>query len=199
MERGHTWSANVAYWGSNICRAGWIVERASELPEPARAYVSAFAGPYFEAMCEWLGRLRLGVPGGSLYEVIHTRLPFERFGIVLNPGHLIHLDEWVSSPIFAGSALPIRSGMVLQTDVIPTSPTYFSTRMEDGVAVADDALQQTIRAHYPETWTRCQARRRFVETTLGISCPQELLFLSNMACMVPPYLLSPNTVLALER
>jgi Xaa-Pro aminopeptidase len=199
VERGHTWSANVAYWGSNICRAGWVVERPSALPEPARDYVSAFAGPYFAAMGEWLGGLRPGVPGASLYDAIHARLPFERFGIFLNPGHLIHLDEWVSSPIYAGSPLPIRSGMVLQTDVIPSSPTYFSTRMEDGVAVADDALQQTIREHYPETWARCQARRRFVETTLGIQCPQAVLLLSNMACLVPPYLLRPNTVLALER
>ena len=89
--------------------------------------------------------------------------------------------------------------MVLQTDVIPSSPTYFSTRMEDGVAVADDALQQDIRERYPETWARCLARRRFVETTLEIQCPQAVLLLSNMSCLVPPYLLRPNTVLALER
>ncbi len=199
IERGHTWSANVAYWGSNICRAGWVVEGPSELPSSAVDYVSAFAGPYFEAMGEWLGMLEPGVPGAALHDLIHRRLPFERFGIFLNAGHLIHLDEWVSSPIYAGSALPIRSGMVLQTDVIPTSKAYFSTRMEDGVAVADTALQAAISTDYPETWARCQARRRFVEATLGIQCPAEVLLLSNMACLVPPYLLRPTTVLALER
>ena len=199
VERGHTWSANVAYWGSNICRAGWVVEGASELPASARDYVPAFAGPYFEAMCEWLGMLQPGVPGAALHDLIHQRLPFERFGIFLNPGHLIHLDEWVSSPIYASSALPIRSGMVLQTDVIPTSTAYFSTRMEDGVAVADARLQAAIGAQYPDTWARCQSRRRFVEATLGIQCPAEVLLLSNMACLVPPYLLRPTTVLALER
>ena len=199
VERGHSWSANIAYWGSNICRAGWVVDQASELPAPAQDYVPAFAGPYFEAMCEWLGMLRPGVLGHALYDLIQQRLPFERFGIFLNPGHLIHLDEWVSSPIFAGSALPIRSGMVLQTDVIPASKTYFSTRMEDGVAVADRALQHQIRERYPATWARCQTRRRFVEATLSIECPPEVLLLSDMACLVPPYLLRPNTVLALER
>lgn len=199
VERGQTWSANIAYWGSNICRAGWLVDHPSELPDRATDYVAAFAGPYFEALCEWLGMLRPGVPGHALYDLIQKRLPFEQFGIFLNPGHLIHLDEWVSSPIYAGSALPIRSGMVLQTDVIPASKTYFSTRMEDGVAVADDALQRQIRERYPATWARCQARRGFVETTLGIECPQEVLLLSNMACLVPPYLLRPTTVLALER
>jgi hypothetical protein len=71
--------------------------------------------------------------------------------------------------------------------------------MEDGIAVADHALQSAFRAQYPETWVRCQARRRFVETTLGIECPAEVLLLSNMSCLVPPYLLRPTTVLALER
>ncbi|HVG84789.1 MAG TPA: hypothetical protein VM820_09735, partial [Vicinamibacterales bacterium] len=87
----------------------------------------------------------------------------------------------------------------LQTDVIPTSTAYFSTRMEDGVAVADARLQAAISGQYPDTWARCQSRRRFVEAVLGIQCPAEVLLLSNMACLVPPYLLRPTTVLALER
>jgi hypothetical protein len=111
----------------------------------------------------------------------------------------LHLDEWVSSPIYAGSTVPIRSGMVVQTDVIPASKAYLSTRMEDGVALADTALRAAISEQYPDTWTRCQARRRFVEATLGIECPAEVLLLSNMACLVPPYLLRPTTVLATER
>jgi hypothetical protein len=37
-------------------------------------------------------------------------LPFETFGVTLNPGHLIHHDEWLSLPIFPDSDLPLRSG-----------------------------------------------------------------------------------------
>ena len=58
LERGHPWSANVAYWGSNICRANWVAESAADLPESARDYVEAFAGPYFETMGAWLAALR---------------------------------------------------------------------------------------------------------------------------------------------
>lgn len=198
IEKGHTWSANISFWGSNICRAGWIAERAEDLPPIAREYVSAFAGPYFEAMADWFNHLRIGEPGGVLYRVIQEHLPFDKFGIFLNPGHLIHLDEWVSSPIYEGSDIPIQPGMVIQTDVIPSSPVYFSTRMEDGVAIVDGALREELQRRFPECYQRCQGRRRFVQEVLGIALPEEVLPLSNMACIVPPYLLRPERIFALQ-
>jgi Xaa-Pro aminopeptidase len=198
IEKGHTWSANISFWGSNVCRAGWVAEGAEDLPPMAREYVSAFAGPYFEAMAEWFSRLRIGQPGGVLYRLIQERLPFETFGIFLNPGHLIHLDEWLSSPIYEGSTIPIQPGMVIQTDVIPSSPVFFSTRMEDGVAIADATLREELRRRFPECYERCQGRRRFVQEILGIALPEEVLPLSNMACIVPPYLLRPERIFALQ-
>ncbi len=198
IEKGHTWSSNISFWGSNICRAGWIAEEAQDLPSTAQEYVSVFAGPYFEAMTEWLHHLRIGQPGGVLYRLIQERLPFEKFNIFLNPGHLIHLDEWVSSPIYDGSDIRIRSGMVIQTDVIPSSPVYFSTRMEDGVAIVDGTLREEVRHRFPECYERCQSRRRFVQDVLGIALPEEVLPLSNIACIVPPYLLRPERIFALQ-
>ncbi len=99
---GQPLAFNVAYWGSNICRAGWIAKSAADLPDSASDYVPSFAGPYFEAMSEWFGLMKLGTPGHSVYELIQDRLPFDKFGIYLNPGHLIHLDEWMSSPFYPG-------------------------------------------------------------------------------------------------
>ncbi len=192
-------SANVCYWGSNVCRAGWVAESDADLPSEAKDYVAAFAGPYFEAMAVWLDRLRIGQPGNTLEMAIHERLATDRFGIFLNCGHLIHLDEWLSSPIYRDSEIPIRSGMAIQVDVIPSSPTYSSTRMEDGVVVADATLRRELREQFPECYKRCLARRSFMENTLGLAMPEEILPLSNMAGIVPPYLLRPNLVLALTR
>jgi hypothetical protein len=110
---------------------------------------------------------------------------------------LIHFDEWLSSPIYANSQLRIRSGMVMQSDVIPSSAAYFSTRMEDGFAIADDALRAEIRAGYPDCHVRIDQRREFIQTVLGIALPDEVLPLSNMACLVPPFLLRPNLVFGL--
>ncbi|MCU0917829.1 MAG: hypothetical protein MUC88_25190 [Planctomycetes bacterium] len=199
LRRGTPLSTNLCYWGSNCCRAGWIAASARDLPPAARDYVGSFAGPYFEVMSEWFDRLRIGTPGAVLAHLIDEKLPFDKFGIFLNAGHLIHLDEWVSSPIYPGSEVPLHSGMVMQVDVIPSSPTYASTRMEDGVALADEALRRQLEAQFPDCFARCQQRREFMTEGLGISLPDEILPLSNMPAVVPPFFLSPNTVLALEQ
>jgi hypothetical protein len=197
IQRGHFLSTNLAYWGSNSCRAGWVAESAADLPSPAQDYVAAFAGPYFEVMGDWLQLLRIGTAGRQLAELVSTRLPFDKFGIFLNPGHLIHLDEWLSSPVYAGSDAVIQSGMVMQIDVIPTSPIYASTRMEDGVVVADAGLRQEIQERFPACYGRCQARRHFMQNILGFDLADEILPLSNIPGLVPPFFLNPNQVFAL--
>lgn len=198
VRRGDPFSTNFGYWGSNICRVGWVAEDASDLPEAARDYVEAFAGPYVEAMGEWYRNLRIGTPGGDLAELIQRLLPFEDFAISLNPGHLIHLDEWLSSPIYDGSPHPLRSGMYLQADVIPRSPVYFGTRMEDGVVLADEGLRRELEEHYPGCYSRCQKRRDFMTDVLGYELPEEVLPLSNIPALVAPFLLRPERVLALS-
>jgi Xaa-Pro aminopeptidase len=196
--RGQPLAFNVAYWGSNICRAGWIAESAADLPDITSDYVPSFAGPYFEAMGEWFGLMKLGTPGRAIYDLIQDRLPFDRFGIYLNPGHLIHLDEWMSSPFYAGSQIPVTSGMTIQVDVIPQSSKYFSTRMEDGIVIADAELRAQLKDSVPDCYDRCQKRRSFMTDVLGIALPEEVLPLSNTCAIVPPFFLKPNTVLGLE-
>jgi Xaa-Pro aminopeptidase len=198
IRRGEPLSFNIAYWGSNCCRAGWVAETAADLPATAQGYVTHFAGPYFAALSEWFSQLRIGVPGGELAQLIDERLPFADFGIFLNPGHLIHLDEWLSSPIYAGSTDPIQSGMVFQVDIIPASPIYGSTRAEDGIVVADAQLRQELATAYPDCFARCQQRRAFMIETLGIELPEELLPLSNAPALVPPFFLRPNQVFAMR-
>jgi Xaa-Pro aminopeptidase len=198
IQRGAPLSANVCYWGGNICRAGWVAASADELPSDAQDYAENFAGPYFEVLSEWFEMLRIGTPGAKLSDLVEIKLPFEKFGIFLNAGHLIHLDEWVSSPIYPGSEIPVRSGMVFQVDVIPSSPVYFSTRMEDGLVVADKELRKQIREQYPDCFARCQKRRDFMIDVLGIRLPEEILPLSNIPAIVPPFFLDPNTIFAME-
>lgn len=198
IRRGQPLSTNICYLGSNICRAGWIAEGPQDLPEIARDYIPSFAGRYFEVMSEWFGLMTPGVCGGKIWQLVQDRLPFDQFGIFLNPGHLIHLDEWVSSPIYHNSDVTMHSGMAIQVDVIPSSPIYFSTRMEDGLILADAELRQQLREDWPDCYERCQKRRTFMSQVLGIDLPREVLPLSNMPAIVPPFLLKPNTVIALE-
>jgi hypothetical protein len=195
--RGGTLSANVCYRGANCCRAGWIAEEERELPEPARGYVPEFAGPYFAAMAGWFDRLRLGTKGDDIAAWIHAALPPDRFARKLNPGHLIHLEEWLSSPIATGSQVELASGMVLQSDVSPVSAHFFTVRMEDSYALAGPALREELAAEFPALWRRVGARRQFLREELGLALPEEVLPLSNLAGVVMPYLLDPERILTL--
>ena len=50
--------------------------------------------------------------------------------------------------------------MAFQVDVIPATGTpYFTTNIEDGIALADAALRDAFAAGFPEAWARIQARR----------------------------------------
>jgi hypothetical protein len=58
--------------------------------------------------------------------------------------------------------------MTLQSDIIPATGTdYFTTNVEDGVALADAALRDALRASYPGAWARIEARRTFMADVLG--------------------------------
>ncbi len=198
LRRGSPVSFNLCHWGSNICRAGWLASGPDDLPEPARDYLDTFAGPYVQAMSLWCSLMRPGVAGGAVHDAIMTALPFEVFGITLNPGHLIGQDEWISSPIFEGSDMALASGMAFQMDVIPVHPAYGSTRMEDGYVIADDALRADLAARFPEVAARCAARARFMQDVIGMEVPDTLLPLADTCGIVAPWLYDPRQVIVLS-
>lgn len=195
VQLGGRFSCGIAFWGANCCRCGWVATGPADLPTEARAYIERFAGPYFEAMAAWFQSLRIGAPGNSLHHAIHSRLPIDPFHVFLNPGHLIHLDEWLCSPVYPGSEIPLRSGMVMQSDVIPSHPAYYSSRMEDGYLLADQSLQAALA---PALLARCLARRHWMRQTLGLPIHDDVLPLSNLPAIVPPFLLNPQSIFALS-
>jgi len=198
IERGDRFTVAFGIWGALNCRAGFVVADASELPIEINDYVERLVGPYFEAVAEWYGALRIGQTGGALQEIIDRHLGDPFFGIFLNPGHQIHLDEWVNSPVAPGSSLELRSGMALQVDIIPATGTeYFTTNIEDGIALADQALRQAFAANYPAAWQRIQARRRFMNDALGIDLHPDVLPFSNIPAYLPPFMLRPDLVMTL--
>lgn len=187
---------NICHWGANICRTGWLARSAADLPLAASDYVEAFVDPYVTAMSEWCSMMRPGVSGGYVWRHMMTALPVERFGVTLNPGHLIGLDEWISSPIRDGSTDPLASGMAMQMDVIPGHAVYGSTRMEDGYVIADAALRRALASAHPNVARRCEARARFMREVIGMEVPDTLLPLADTCGIVAPYLLDPAQVVA---
>jgi Xaa-Pro aminopeptidase len=193
IEVGDPFTVAFGIWGALNCRAGFVVEDAGALPDGIRDYADRLVGPYFAAVAEWYGALRVGQTGGALHDIIERHLGDPFFGIFLNAGHQISLDEWVNSPIRRGSTIELQSGMAFQVDIIPATGTpYFTTNIEDGIALADAPLRDALAAGYPDAWSRIVARRMFMADQLGIDLHPDVLPFSNIPAYLPPYLLRPG-------
>ncbi len=198
LRRGDPMSASLGYWGSNIARGGFLAESADGLPGAARDYVDRLVAPYFACAAEWYETIGVGVTGGELYDLVSKRLGDPFFGVHINPGHFIHLDEWPSSPVYPGSDVVLGSGMALQLDIIPATGTvYHTSNIEDGVVLADEAARDDLAARYPGLWQRVTTRRQFMAEVLGIRLRPEVLPMSDLAGYLPPFWLSPH--LAMRR
>jgi hypothetical protein len=198
IERGDRFTTAFGVCGALNCRAGFVVADAAELPAGISDYVDRLVGPYFEAIAEWYRALHVGQTGGTLFDIIERRLGDRFFGIGLNPGHYIQLDEWVNSPVSRVSTVELRSGAALQVDVIPATGTdYFTTNIEDGIALADESLRKRFAAGYPGAWARIQSRRRFMANSLGIELHPDVLPFSNIPAYLPPFVLAPDRVMTI--
>jgi hypothetical protein len=193
METGEPVTMAYGAWGALNARAGFLVRDESELAEDIRDYVDKLVVPYFRAIVAWYETIGIGIKGGDLFAVIHEHIGDPFFGVGLNPGHLIHIDEWVNSPIYFDSPLELQSGMALQVDVIPaTHSPYHTTNIEDGIALADEGMRQQFAAQYPEAWGRIQQRRQYMLDVLGIKLKPEVLPFSNIPAYLPPFWLAPQ-------
>lgn len=199
VERGDPFTIALGFWGGLSARAGFVVETASELPVEIEDYVERLVAPYFAAIAAWYESVEIGAKGRDLHAAVHDRIGDPFFGVSLNPGHYIHLDEWVSSPVSPESDVEIASGMALQADVIPaTGGPYFTTNAEDGVIIADAEMRSELAGKYPEMWARIERRREFMIETIGIKLKPETLPVSNIPAYLQPFLLSPGLAMTLR-
>ena len=191
LQRGEAVTTAYGVRGALNCRAGWLAEDAGDLPEPARDYIDALVAPYFDAVADWLETIRIGLPGGDLDALIKARLGDPFFRISLNPGHLIHLEEWMHTPISPGSTTPFRTGMAVQMDIIPaTGGPYFTTNAEDGIALLDSSGRAAFAEKYPDAMERIRRRKSFMADVLGIHLNDDCLPFSNIPGWLPPFWLA---------
>ncbi len=199
IERGDPITTAVGYPGGLSSRVVWMVADKAELPADAHDWLERLAMPYFACAAEWYATIGIGVTGGTLDAVARKHLGAPFFNLILNPGHLIHLDEWMNTPVYPNSREALRSGQAIQCDIIPAvGPPYHSANIEDGVALLDQRGRDELRDRYPDVAARVEARRSFMGDVLGIRLKPEVMPLSNLAAAYPPFLLSPNRLLALR-
>ncbi len=197
LELGDAAVAGIGLWGGNCARGGIVAASTDDLTSASNGYLQRLAVPYWQAMATWYETLEVGVAGGEVFDVVTGVLGGEEFASSLNPGHLIHYEEWLDSPIRAGSTDPIASGMVLQSDIIPTGiRPGWTVNCEDTVAIADTALREQIQARHPDLWSRIRARQDFAREKLGVDLSDAVLPLSCTAAYFRPFWLAPDMALA---
>jgi len=186
--------------GGLTARAGYIADTEADLPEAAQDWIDKVVKPYYAAVASWYETVGIGVPGGALYDTIQAIISKEEFGWGLNPGHLISMEEWQSSPIYAGSNIGLRSGMALQMDIILNPPApYFRAYVEDGIVLADSDLREALKTEFPDVWQRMEQRRRFMIEELGINLKPEVLPMSNIPALLRPLLLNKEKAMCVRR
>ncbi len=188
LELGDAAIVGIGLWGGNTARGGIVAASESDLRPASDGYLDGLAVPYWRAMATWYESLELGKAGGDVFAEITALLEGESFASSLNPGHLIHYDEWLDSPIRAGSDDPLASGMILQSDIIPTGiRAGWTANCEDTVALGDAALRAELESRHPELWSRIVARRAFMRDTLGVAVRDEVLPLSCTPAYYTPF------------
>jgi hypothetical protein len=197
FELGDAAIVAIGLWGGLCARGGIIAASEQDLTSASDGYLERMAVPYWRAMATWYETLELGVAGGTVFDTITGLLAGEAFASSLNPGHLIHYEEWMDSPIRDASQDPITSGMVLQSDIIPTGiGPGWTVNCEDTVAIADAALQAEIASRHPELWARIRSRQEYMRDVLGVAVRDEVLPLSCTAAYLRPFWLAPELAFA---
>ena len=186
--------------GALTCRAGAIARGPQDLPTSLREFYPRLAANYFQVVVRWYESLRIGARGGDVWQAVESARDPAAYTFAVNPGHYLHLDEWVHSPFSPGSDVLLRSGMALQADIIPVSRGPFCyINAEDGIVLADDNLRAELASHYPACWRRMEMRRNFMKDLLGITLHEDVLPLGNAPGWLAPYVLEPSRAFVIRR
>ena len=183
---------------ANCHRSCIYAENESQLPKGS---LEGFFKPYFLSLVQWYEAIGIGARGGDVYYAAREPLggSFHDFGIGLNPGHLIHTDEWSNTPFNAYNGSTLHSGMLIQCDYTASRPKeLLSVHVEDGIALANKALRDEIERLAPDSMKRIKARQNFMRDTLGIQIKDEVLPMSDIQGMLFIYAKDPAVVLAVD-
>lgn len=187
-------SVGMAYRRSLCHKVSHYVKGPKDISQEAEEIYDK----YFAALTIWYEALGEGVSGGEVYDsVLDAVGNYRDFGISLNPGHLIHTEEWTNSLFYQNSPHLLQSGMAVQCDFTAAFPEKkLSVHAEDGIVIANAALQREIEAISPDSYARMKARQAFMQDFLGIRLAPEILPTSDMPGVLFPYLVNMEAVLA---
>jgi hypothetical protein len=194
-QLGDTFTLAFGLEGALNARAGAVARGPDDLPHALRQFYPAFATNYFDVVSTWYEHVKVGACAGDVFAAVDAKRDSTLYRFAVNPGHYLHLDEWVHSPFTPGSPTILRSGAALQMDIIPISIGPFCyINGEDGIALADEALRAEVATKFPAMWSRIRQRRAFMTDALGIRLDESVLPFSNTPGWLPPYALDAGRI-----
>jgi Xaa-Pro aminopeptidase len=184
--------------GSLCSKVGIAAYDEASVAGHLKGRIESFYKKHWQAVAAWLAALKVGVTGGHLYKAVMDIIGGGEFGVTLNPGHYIGMDEWTNSSCFPGSEIPVVSASVLQTDIIASHTDPVMTAIcEDTVIVADENFRQALKQAYPNVYARLEKRTGMVRELLNIPVSGDVLAVSPLTGVMFPYMLDPSFVYAL--
>jgi len=189
-ELGDAFTIAQGLRGGLTCRAGAVASGEDDLTGRAREIFPALALNYFDVVATWHESISVGTTAGEVFAAVDGVRDHGLFEFSLNPGHLLHLEEWSQSTFAAGDATPLQSGSMVQCDVIPVvaAPNIY-VNIEDGITLADAALRDELANDYPELWDRVQQRRAYLHDVIGVELDASVLPMSTIPLWHTPYAL----------
>jgi hypothetical protein len=185
--------------GSLLCRTGFAAHGEKSLSTKQQGAVEGLFKPYWSAVAAWYETMKIGCTGGELFSAVDAFIGEPKFGLTLNPGHFIGMDEWVNSPVYRNSPLEIRNGAHIQCDIIASSRDPFATAIcEDTVIAADGSMREALKHDYPLVFEKIRRRQDFMRKVLKIQISEDLLPMSELNAVMFPYMLNSSLMLSFE-
>ena len=192
---GDSYTVALGVSGALSARAGVIARDVDDLDKDLQNFYPKFAFNYWCAVVKWYESLKIGELGGAVEAQVQKIIDRDLYSLMLNPGHNLHLEEWVGSIFAPENKEALYSGMVLQSDLIPMSKGPFCySNAEDGVVLADERLRAEIQNIYPEMWERINLRKIFLREKIGIVLHDSVLPISDTCGTYAPYALENDLV-----
>ena len=200
LKLGSVCNVGFGYRSSMVARTGLYAHDSDELQSGFEEMWEKVYIPYFKILVLWYESIGIGVTGKEVVEKILAEVPeFSSLGIGLNPGHLIHNDEWTNSVFVTDREVALRNGMAIQCDIIANPSNLPGVHVEDGLILADSELRESFKNKYPEAWKRIEQRRKIMIKTLGMNISDDVLPLSEIQGLLFPWMADLSTVMAVNQ
>ncbi len=199
LKLGDELIVSVGIEGGLSCRSAMLAANPEDLAVSYDEYIQEWVMSYMATVFNWYQMIGIGVKGGEIYDMVQSSFPKEKYGWTLNPGHLLGHEEWMSSPIYENSECVIKSGMILQMDIIPSSDKFRAPNAEDGVLIADEDFRAQLKKEFPKVYERMMKRRRFAEEQIGLKLRPEVMPMANTFAEYRPLFMKNNTAIVVSK